>query len=79
MKKDSWIKSYAKLAFEHKWGGVINTFLACMGFCYLGNFISDEVLQAGPVFGTLTQQAIVIALLTAVHSVFVPSLAGVDK
>ncbi len=53
------------------------------GYQYLpglhGLFISDEVLQAGPVFGTLTQQAIVIALLTAVHSVFVPSLAGVNK
>jgi len=76
MEKDNWIVSYAKLAHEHFWGGMINTVLACMGFCYIVNFVSEEVLQGTAVLGGFYTQLICICIFTAVHTVFVPKLAG---
>ncbi len=76
MEKDNWIVSYAKLAHEHFWGGMINTVLACMGFCYIVNFVSEELLQVGAVLGGFYTQLICIVVFTAVHTVLVPKLAS---
>jgi len=47
-----------------------------MGFCYIVNFVSEEVLQGTAVLGGFYAQLICILVLTAVHTVFVPKLAG---
>lgn len=75
MKKESWNTSYAKLALQHRWGGIINTLLACLGFCYLVNFIATDLFNSAAILGSFTHQFIIIVMITMIHTFFVPKLA----
>lgn len=76
MKKENWNVSYAKLALEHPIGGVITSFLSCIGFCYVGNYIALNIFNVGELFGNFEQQSAIIVALTIVHFLMVPRLAN---
>lgn len=79
MMKENWNISYAKLATEHKWGGVINSFLALMGFCYLFNGISNHYFDGKFLLGSIEEQALLIAVLTIIHTLSLPAILRLSK